>query len=225
MILLSSNEREKVQSAFGDLSIPIQQNFDILLHTNAGTVGIERKACPGDFISSIQDGRLGRELAAIKAECNVWILLLEGKMVFDAGDGRLIDGRRKSRWTQRSIRGIKRSVMNEGVYIEYSKSILDTVRVVCDIEEYYNKRKHTSLKTRPSLKSEWIMPTNLEKNMYFFQGLPSISAIRAKELAKEFCPFDLCLANPVTIQQIPGIGPKVAMKIYNFLRSRNEGNE
>ena len=67
---INSNEPKRVKRAFEDILDPYplaefdKGEFDMLLFTKAGAVAIERKKIPQDLLSSIDDGRLSRELVA-----------------------------------------------------------------------------------------------------------------------------------------------------------------
>jgi len=87
-ILVTTNEPKDIKELFDD-RIEVPMNFDFKLYTEKGTIGIERKKVPGDLLSSIEDGRLRREILAMRAECDHQVIILHGMMRFN-GDGQLM---------------------------------------------------------------------------------------------------------------------------------------
>jgi len=220
--VITTNEPRKIKDLFGDMCIEVPMNFDFKLFTNSGSVGIERKKVPGDLLSSITDGRLTREVQAMREETQFQIVLLHDAMPYHKDGTVNMRGNKGSNWTKKGVRNLLRTLEYvEGVYIEQADDDEELVQVVIELQEYFDmlKSKHLSFKFRPGLQSSWLMPLRQEKVMYFYQGLPSISAVRAKSLASKFpSPLQLYQASTEDIQQIPGFGSRLADKIYNFLR-------
>lgn len=223
-VFINSNEPREIAEAFGDSAIvtPLP-GFDFLLYTTSGPVAIERKSVPGDLLASISDGRLARELKAMREESKHQILLLgPGELIFDK-DGHLLNGRVRTMWTKAGLYNLLRTIRYvEGIDIEppigYARTIDDMVLTVDQIQEYFDKKNHLSMKSRPGLQTEWLAPIYEERVRYFYQGIPGISAIRARELESKFrSPIDLYNASYEDIQSIPKFGQVISTKIYNFL--------
>ncbi len=219
-ILIDSNEPKKVKDAFGENAIDTPlEGFDFKLYTGCGIVAIERKKVPGDFISSLADGRLYKQILAMRDSSDIQILLLEGKFRY-GGDGILFQGRRKSRWNRKGINNLLRSIKwVEGVDIEQSSNISDTVTTVLQIQEYFDKQNHTSLKSRPRIQTNWIVPSYGERIIHFYNGLPGVGINGAKKIYDKFpSPIQLYSASVEEIMEIPRVGRAMATGIYNFLR-------
>ena len=150
---------------------------------------------------------------------NIQILLLEGKFRYSK-DGILIQGRRKTRWSRKGINNLLRSIRwVEGVDIEQSSCLSDTVTTVLQIQEYFDKTDHTSLKGRPRIHTNWIRPTSEERVRYFYDGLPGVAVVGARKLQERFTsPMQLYSASVEEIMEIPRIGRALATGIFNFLR-------
>lgn len=198
-------------------------NFDFKLYTESGTVGIERKT-PGDLLASIEDGRLRSEILAMRNECDFQVVLIHGYIKYNR-DGQLILGNRRSRWTRRGLKNFFRTLQwVEGCYIEEAGTDQELVDLLQDLQIYLDKPKHSSIYSRPGIKSSWMVPTQKERYHYWLQGLPKISTVRAKIILDKFgCPAKVFNATTDELCKVPGIGKQTADLIYNFLHK--DGNE
>ena len=218
--LLTTNEPHKIKELFKDMSVETPMDFDMLLYTRHGTVGIERKDVPGDLIASVTDGRLQKELLVMREQTDFQVILFHGRFVFRQGL-LVTPGSRVGRsWTERGIRNLKRTLEHvEGLYIEQAETDDELVERVKEIQTYFDELHHLSLKKRPQLESNWYVTTRQEKVRYFYAGLPGISTIRAKALEGKYPnPIDIYAVTVEDLMSIEGIGEKTATNIYNFLR-------
>ena len=218
-VIITTNEPKDIRQLFSD-KIETPLGFDFMLYTENGVVGLERKKVPGDLISSIEDGRLGREILAMRDECQIMVILLHGTMRFNP-NGTLRLGRRTSyRWTDKGIRNIKRTLeFVEGCYIEYARNNIELVAVVNELQDYLDDDTHLSMKGRTPLRSDWIKSTYYERVRYFYDGLPGVAVVGAKKLADRFpTPLELYSASIEEIMEIPRMGKSLSTGIYNFLR-------
>ena len=92
MILVSPTDRELL-ALLGDRAIshtlPEQHGADVLVVVaGRGKLALQRKTFPDDFLASLEDGRLARELAGLsRTQCPV--LIVEGRPQWTA-DGHLL---------------------------------------------------------------------------------------------------------------------------------------
>jgi ERCC4-type nuclease len=216
--LITTNEPAAIKNLFVD-RIETPMNFDMKLYTEAGTVGIERKKIPGDLISSVEDGRLRRELIAMREECDHRVLLLHGVFRYNR-KGQVVDNKHVLRWTETGIRNLLRTIeWVEGCFIEQARTTLELVSIVTELQSYLDTQKHFSLKGRPGIQKSWIVPTKSEHVIHFYDGLPGIAPVRAKLLMTRFPnPIELYEASIEDIASIKGFGIPVATQIHNFLR-------
>lgn len=195
--------------------------FDMQLFTEAGAIGIERKKAPSDLLTSVGDGRLNREILAMREVTRIQILLLHGKIRYHK-DGKLrVWGRRPYwNWTKRGVTNLLRTVRYvEGVYIEQADNDRELVQVVHDLQVYFDQKDHLSLKSRSGIETNWMVPTRDERIIYFYSGLPGIATIGAKKLYDIFpAPLQLYEASLEDLMRVSGIGKIMATGIYNFLR-------
>ena len=219
-VVITSNEPKSIRKLFTD-RIEMSMEFDFKLYTKSGIVGIERKKVPGDLISSIEDGRLGKQILAMREECSIKIVLLHGVMTYNK-NGVLRQGKRtSSRWTAKGMRNLRRTLeFVEGCYIEYARNNIELVNVINEIQIYLDTPQHNSMHIRQGIRRDWIIPTNQERVMYWFQGLPKVGTTTAKKLYDKFpTPLSLFQASIEEICEVPKIGKHSATNIYNFLRS------
>lgn len=199
--------------------------FDIEIFTKLGVVAIERKIIPEDLISSVTDGRLYKEIVAMREVSKFNIILFHGSFRYNRDNTLWVPGNKDAKrvgrsWTKKGIKNLCRTLEYvETLHIEWANDSEELVEVVAEVEKYFNQVNHLSLKVRPGLHTDWLIPTRQERIQYFYQGLPSISAIRAKALTGKFpSPMNLYSATVEDFKSIPGIGDKIATGIYNFLR-------
>jgi ERCC4-type nuclease len=219
MILISPSEPAELREALEAVSSPLceEKGCDILAPTSKGLLGIQRKEVPSDFLASLEDGRLARELPLLARGVDFPIVLLEGTFLYDANDCLRVDGR-PTRYKRLGIKRLLRSVFcSYGIYVEYSPSLSATPTVVRELVDYFG-HEHTSLFTRPKLQGLWGKPTPNEQICYFYQGVPGVGVVLAQTLAGTFpSPASLLTASLDDLKTIPGIGKQRAERIFRFL--------
>ena len=219
MIFVSSNEWRRVEKYLGESGIKLELPFDFQLYTERGIVTAERKKFPGDFIASVSDGRLARECAAMREIGDYRIVISEGRPKYK--NGKLMSGRKVLDWNKQAIRNLYRSIRYvEACDVEFSDNIQDTVTILLELQQYFDKKRHFSIRNRLGLSSAWPYSTYHEKFIYWIQGCGAgIKASRAERIAGAFHnPMELFNASVKDIMQVSGIGSKMAESIYNFLR-------
>ena len=217
--LITSNEPQSIKDLFKDW-IETPMHFDFKLYTEHGTVGIERKAVPGDLLSSVDDGRLRNEIIAMREECDFQVIIFHGIIKYDASEQILLTNKRRSRWTKTGIRNLRRTLeWVEGCYVEQVPNDVSLVETLEDLQKYLDNGRHLSLKGRPGIQRDWIVTSKVERVQHFYDGIPGIAPVRAKALASAFpLPMDIYKASVEDISSVSGIGKGTALKIYNFLR-------
>ena len=217
--LVSPNEVDLLK-LLGDDGFAYNLPFDVGMFTETGQVAVERKAFPSDFVASVRDGRWAKEAAAMREWAPYRIGILEGEPRYDAED-HLIIGNRTSQWTKKGIRNMIRSVKwVEGLDIEWTYDMNDTVECLHEIQGWFDETNHWSLRTRPTVKGSWYTPIYEERFIHWLQGCgKGVSIGRARKLAEYFhTPFEIFNASIEDLQACPGIGEGIATGLYNFLR-------
>ena len=219
MILISPSEPIELRQALGAVNNVLCEGLgaDIIASTPKGLLGVQRKETPSDFLASLEDGRLCRELPLLVNGVDLPILLLEGRFSFDA-DNHLRIGSRPTRYTRQGISNLIRSISYcSGLSIEYSTSLTDTPSVVKELIDFLG-REHKSLLKRPNLQGLWGKPTANEAMGYFYQGVPGIGVVLSQSLMKVFpAPADLINASLEDLKALPQIGKQRAERLHLFL--------
>ncbi len=225
-VIITTNEPKDVKELFID-RIEDPMGFDMLLYTVRFPFPIERKKIPQDLISSVQDGRLQRELIAMReVNPDFYMILLHGCFEFKKNGDLIMPGvpqkisNKIKPWTKKGIRNLLRSLsLIEGAIIEYAETDQDLVDVVNEWQTYLDNDQHRSIQSRPRLDKDWAVPKKDEQVRYWMQGLPGISSVRAKMLQKKFkTPQALFSASVEDIMSIDGFGKKISADICEFLK-------
>ena len=220
-IVITTNEPKKIRNLFVD-KVEIPMGWDMCLYTEAGVIGIERKKVPDDLLASVQDGRLNREILAMREETQIQILLLHGRINYNP-NGSLKTWRNRPQrynWSRKGITNLLRTIRYvEGLYVEEAKNNAELVQLVYDLQLYFDQKHHLSIKSRPRIETSWFLPSHAERVIYFYSGLPGIATIGAKKFYDKFpSPLELFGASVEQIAEISGIGKSTATSVHNFLR-------
>jgi ERCC4-type nuclease len=221
-VLVSPTDRDVLQG-LGDIAISSlvteEHGGDILIFTNHGKFGIQRKRFPEDFISSMNDGRISRETSLLAKTCKFRMLIIEGQPKYYQ-DGNLVMPRSMpGHYTRKRIRG---TILNikyvKGIDVDYTESVKDTVDYIKEIVEFFSDTKHLGLYVRPSAPAEWIRPSSNETLLWVLQGFEGIGPQLADNIIKHFGKIPLAwtcsLEELKTVSRLP---EKHAIEIYNML--------
>lgn len=184
---------------------PEQYGVDILWRSRLGTVGVQRKQFPGDFLSSVYDGRLNKEFAQMRS-LDLAVLLLEGREQFTT-EGKLISDFGGHKWTQDQHNNYLASVQLRGVHVHHTTNSQATVQTVRSLEMWSNKTDHSGLDYRNAVpRPDLWERTPEDTQLYVLQGFPDTGPKRARAVMDSVgFPFRLTVPYEV-LREIPGIG-------------------
>lgn len=193
---------------------------DLLFASNGAWAGIQRKEFK-DLVGSVEDGRLGEQIQKMVAAP------LEYRMVVVEGNGRWGDeGELMSAFgrgiNRSSLRKLLWSVRREGVWIEWSDGLDDTVGLVRAFEEWCGKRKHDGLRGRPGARSAWGTANSREWVEHFLQGLPGVGPELAGRLVEQFGGSPVGWREGIGVKElmsVEGIGKVKAEKLMKALEA------
>ena len=225
--LLSPSETklaEKFEDEAVNSDLPEQKGADILLYTDSGLVGFQRKRIPHDFISSITDGRFARLLPLLTKSCAFFRLINEGEFKYWPNQtvflGKTRDGKQiPCRFTKGHVRGILNDIeFVWGVPVRWTEDIDDTVDYLRSVRDFMTAKKHTGLFTRPKVKGSWYVPSADETQLWLLQGFGGIGPSTADKIVKHFGGIPLkwtCTAEELT--KVGGISIKTARELLGVL--------
>lgn len=221
MLLISPTEPKEIRSLGKVSTVPERNGVDVLFSISERLIGVQRKTFPNDFLLSLYDGRLQREILQMSKLSGV-ILLLEGKPRWTI-DGALLDDNRQ--FTKKQFRGIIWSLALEaGVLVDYTNSLQDTVEWLCMLQNWLKKRSHISLVRRPNPHGAWgekVTGKNLA--IHFLQGLPDVGPKLAEAIYDRFGRLPInWTCTEREFSTIPGIGKKRLEKLWNIWQVFNK---
>lgn len=226
--LVSPSEVKLLEKLKGDgitSTLPEEKGADVLVYTRQGLLGVQRKEIPNDFLQSVTDGRLAREMALLPKSCKFCLLLLEGEFKYWP-DGRVAIGRREpSRFTKTQINGILFDVRYiRGVDCDYTEDLDDTIFYVKTVTQWLNKEKHLGLFSRPGgPKGSWIVPTIQETHSWLLQGFDGIGPALASSIIEHFGRIPLAWTCSLEeLMRVPRLSTKRARIIWETLRQTSE---
>ena len=167
-----------------------------------GVVTVERKTA-GDFIVSIIDGRLFRQVANLKKNCDHPVLLIEGNP-FRTG----------LKVSRSAIRGALLNVQTVwNVPVVYSRSIEDSIELMLIMAHQFKK-----LSTVMPLRAGYRPHRLSTRQLYVLQGFPGIGPHLAKRLLNHFGSVAAVLAaSSETLKGVKGVGGVTAETIREVL--------
>ncbi len=167
-------------------------------------VAIEKKTVK-DFVSSIIDKRLFSQLKIMKDNFEKPLLIIEGR---ESLYGTL---------SPNMIRGALAAVtVDLGIPVLWTEDLADTAGLVFWIA----KREQIDEKRENVLVNKKCPTTIKEQQEYLVASLPDVSLVRSRELLKHFkSPQGVFGASVKELQQVKGIGKKIAERIRNVMES------
>ncbi len=179
------------------------------LQGNTHALGIERKT-QEDFLNSIMDKRILRQLVELKRNFTKQLLIIEG-------DQNMYTLRN---FHPNSIRGMLASIaIDFQIPVIHTKTTKDTASLLAVIAKRMEKpSRHYSLV--PKRKA----PTIKEQQEYIIETLPGVGYTLAKSLLNKFGSVrKIFEANELELRKIPKMGEKKAEKIIDVVNEEYEG--
>ena len=193
--LLSPSETalaEKFEDEAINSPLPEQKGADILLYTDAGIFGWQRKKLPHDFITSVTDGRFARLLPLLTKSCVFYRLINEGEFKYWPNQtvflGKTRDGKQiPCKFTKGHVRGILNDIdIIWNVPVRCTEDIDDTVDYLKSVRDFMSAKKHVGLFTRPKVKGKWYVPSVDEIQLWLLQGFGGVGPATADKIIRHF---------------------------------------
>lgn len=207
--------------ALGRVSLtPERFGADVLFASRLGTVGVQRKAMPGDFLASVTDGRLSKEVSQLQT-LDLRVLVLEGRPTWTV-DGELVNPWGQT-WTRSQHRRFLWSMRLSGVWVEWSDDVRDTCAVIEDLRAWTAKAKHGSLMRRPGVKGAWGKPTSREWQTHLLESFDGVGADLAGRIIDKFGGAPLAWTVGVDdLMRVHGVGKVKARRMVGALEKTDK---
>jgi ERCC4-type nuclease len=212
-VIIYADKRERVSGIVDEL-----KNFSCRVDEKVLAVGdfilsdrvvVERKTT-SDFLSSIIDGRLFKQLGELKHNFEKPILMIEGNDMND-----------EERVHVNVLRGALASVaLDYGIPILWTKNVKETAGLIYWIA----RREQLDEKRTVAIRGSKKIRSVKEAQEFLVAGLPGISTVRAKEILKHFgSPLKFFLADEKEVIKVKKLGKKTAEKIKKILEKPYRG--
>jgi len=172
-------------------------------------VVVERKTAR-DFLQSVIDGRLFKQMQNLKQNFEKPVLLIEGQ---NYGD--------EDRVNKNVIRGALASIaLDYAIPILWTKNISETAGLIYWIARREQLDEKRTVAVRGKKKNRGVK----EAQEFLVAGLPGISTVRAREILKHFgSPLKFFAADSEEIIKVKKLGKKTAQNIKEILEKRYRG--
>lgn len=220
-MFISPTEPQPLRDIGITSSIPETYGVDIMWESRIGTIGIQRKAFPADFLASVQDGRLALEFQQMK-QLAIPILLLEGRQQWTA-EGELYGSfgnpKRSYTWTRVQHRNFLTTVQLRGVQVQTSDSIPDTIDYLHGLRLWAEKGDHNSLDRRanPQADAPWGSVSNADWINWLYQSWPGIGPKQAGLIQKHLGVILRLTVGAEDLATVPGIGKGISKRIVEMM--------
>ena len=205
--------------------LPENKGCDVAWYVNGTWWGVQRKEI-ADFIASVQDGRLAREIAQMRAaELPIMVVVIEGRVQF-TNDGYLMLGQRQTRVTKSQYNSMQWSLMDLGVHVSYTDSAYGTAEYIGGLARWSMKKTHNSMMRRPGPVAPWGKVMNEDWALHLLQSFDGLGLDRARAVLKHFggVPLDWTVTEK-ELMQVPGIGKVLATRMYQALLRVEAGSK
>lgn len=186
-------------------------------------MGVQRKEI-GDLISSVRDGRLGRQLVAMK-QLELTVLLLEGRPRWTNG-GSLLS---HENWTRTQHNGLIWSVQSRGVWVNTSDDLTDTIAWLSLFQKWLEKdrSKGSSLETRPKGRDEFGQEARgRDFGIHLLQSFPGVGREVAGNIVDHFKGVPIAwTVTPEELKGVKGIGKGRANQLVQMLGTEMAGKQ
>lgn len=201
--------------------LPERYGCDILWRARKEWWGVQRKEIK-DFIASIQDGRLAREVAMMKP-LPMKVVIIEGRLSWST-DNILMIGKWASNITLAQYEGMIMSLMERGVHVTWTKDTKDTARWTRQFATWSAKQHHHALSRRPGPVSPWGHVSDEDWAVHLLQGFDGLGSEKARAIVRHFngVPFSWSVSE-AELMQVPGIGKVLARRLVNALDHQATG--
>lgn len=181
------------------------QQLDTGDYVLSSRLGVERKNVD-DFLQSLIDGKLFRQVAHLRDAYSRPVLIIEGEGLLT-----------KRNISHNAIFGsIVSIIVDFGIPIITTKNALETA----DLLNIMARREQREDKKEVAVRGEKTSMSLREKQQFIVEGLPNVSAVLAKRLLGRFGSIkNIINASEEELREVDGIGENIASEILKILNS------
>jgi len=179
------------------------QQLDVGDYVLSSRIGVERKNVD-DFLESLIDGKLFKQMAQLRDAYSRPVLILEGENLLT-----------KRNINHNAIFGSLASItVDFGIPILTTKDAMETA----DLLNVMAKREQKEDKKEVAVRGEKTRMSIRERQQFIVEGLPNVSAVLAKRLLARFGSIkDIANATEEELIEVKGIGKGIASDIIRLL--------
>ncbi|HDQ16327.1 MAG TPA: hypothetical protein ENN45_04645, partial [Bacteroidetes bacterium] len=168
-------------------------------------IGVERKNVD-DFLQSLIDGNLFKQVSRLRDAYSRPILILEGENLFT-----------KRNISHNAIYGSLASIsVDYGISVMNTKNAMETA----DLLGVIAKREQKENKKIVAVRGEKHQMSLEERQQFLIEGLPNVSGVIAKRLLDHFGSIRAIVnASEKELQEVEGVGKTIASEIVRLLNS------
>lgn len=218
MIQVAPTEPAQLKALGEVSSFPETFGCDFLWVGQGMFWGVQRKEYK-DFVASVYDGRLARELAQMRqvlSRGGKCLLLLEGEPSWTM-EGQWTEGRGKNAWGLRAHHSYLFSVQQQGVWVDTSRNLADTADTIRFYQEWSEKPRHSGTSHRPNPVGVWGKASSREWMIHLLQGFPGVGSATAEAILAKFPNPLVWNVSAEMLMTVEGIGKKTAERLIQAL--------
>jgi ERCC4-type nuclease len=210
-ILVSPAEPAALRKIGPTSPLPETLGADFLIVTDQGFVGVQRKEVR-DLVASIRGDRIARELGQSGGLLRM-VLIVEGDWAWDrTGSSRTVPGLLKAQYD-----GFCLSIQSHGWWVLTSETMTDTIRLIGQVDSWWQKPNHGSLYQRPKSRALWGTHRNREWGVHWWQAIPGVGVGMAGVLYDHVGVPVRWTIGEADLLAVPGIGKGRAAQILAAL--------
>ena len=183
----------------------VKKNLEVGDYIASERVGIERKRIQ-DFLQSITDQRIFRQLSNLRESFECPVLMIEGnpELLF-----------LESRMHENAIRGVLAHIaVDSKIPIIWTQNSRVSAALIFWIARREQVKKSNCISIRPSKKAK----THAQKQEFLVAGLPHVNTVLSRRLLKKFRTVKkLFNAKPEKLKGIEGLGEEKAKGIWELI--------
>lgn len=181
------------------------QQLDVGDYVLSSRIGVERKNVD-DFLNSLIDGKLFKQMARLRDAYSRPVLILEGENLLTTRN-----------INHNAIFGSLASIsVDFGIPVLTTKDASETA----DLLKVIAQREQKEEKKAVAVRGEKTQMSLRERQQFIIEGLPNVSAVIAKRLLSHFGSIkDIANATEEELMEVKGVGKNIANEIIRLLNA------